>query len=307
MIESGATLPYRRPPFIYGEILSRSIYTAETEPSERPQFGIYVSQGAATGVVLAFLFVVTQMITVPNVYNFLFGKGLLWILPLGLGGGTVKALVIWICSRLAGHRVAWFIRAAIAAVVLETLSRILALFFPPKPGPPVSLSWTIGLTVFASLAYAVIMGSNLHPWRALVRGPEFAGAKAVLLAGVTGFILRLTIVFMFMQSVVFMIWVLQVNHHYKVLVWTVLTFSHFTAALLVVFVRMRFWLLATVAAIITAPVVMFVLEFQQELAWMLYLIVAYLGVWAAFVFARWRCTYPVLAYLAEELRYYLID
>jgi hypothetical protein len=38
-----------------------------------------------------------------------------------------------------------------------------------------------------------------------------------------------------------------------------------------------------------------------------YVLISYLAVWAAFLLTRWSPTYSALAFIKEELRYYLID
>jgi hypothetical protein len=308
MIQNGATATHQRPPYIYGEILSRSAYTAETDKRlDRPRFGVYIAQGAATGAILGFLFVVIQIITVPNPYNFLFIYGLPVILGFGAGWGTVKALVIWTCAKLAHRRVPWLIRCLIAAAVLTGLTRVFEVFFPHEPGPAVSLSWIVGSTVFTALACGTVIGSNLNPWRALVRGAGFIVPRSAFLAGVTGFILRLFIVFAFMSAVMLMICSTQVNSTHKEVVWVTLALCHLAAALLVVFIRMRFLLLLILSVLVTAPVVMLVAEFQHKLEWGFYPIISYLAVWIAFLLARWRHTYSALAVINDEIHYYLID
>jgi len=308
MIRNGATATHQRPPYIYGEILSRSAYTAETDKRlDRPRFGVYIAQGVATGAVLEFLFVVIQIITVPDGYNFLFVYGLPVILGFGAGWGTVKALVIWTCARLAHRRVPWLIRCLIAAGVLTGLTRVFDVFFPHEPGPPVSLSWIVGSAVFTALACGIVIGSSLNPWRAVVRGADFIVARSAFLAGVTGFILRLFIVYAFMAFVMIMICFTQVNSTHKEVVWAILIVGHLTAALLVVFIRMPFWLLLILSVPVTAPVVMVVAEFQHKLDWWFYPIIGYLAVWIAFLLARWRHTYSALAVINDEIHYYLID
>jgi hypothetical protein len=268
---------------------------------------VYIAQGAATGAVLEFLFVVIQIITVPDGYNFLFVYGLPVILGFGVGWGTVKALVIWTCARLAHRRVPWLIRCLIAAGVLTGLTRVFDVFFPHEPGAPVSLSWIIGSAVFTALACGIVIGSSLNPWRAVVRGADFIVPRSAFLAGVTGFMLRLFIVYSFMGSVIITICSAQVNSTSKEVVWAILALCHLTAALLVVFIRMPFWLLLILSVPVTAPVVMLLAEFQYKLGWVLYPILGYMVAWIAFILARWRHTYSALAVINDEIHYYLID
>jgi hypothetical protein len=266
-----------------------------------------MAQGAATGAILEFLLVVIQIFTVPNPYNFLFLYGLPVILGFGAGWGTVKALVIWTCAKLAHRRVPWLIRCLIAAAVLTGLTRVFEVFFPHEPGPPVSPSWIVGSAVFTALACGIIIGSNLNPWRALVRGAGFIVPRSAFLAGVTGFILRLFIVFALMSAIMLMICMTQMNATHKEVVWATLALGHLSAALLVVLIRMRFLPLLILSVLVTAPVVMLVAEFQHTLEWGFYPILGYLAAWIAFLLARWRPTYSALNVLNDEIHYYLID
>jgi len=268
---------------------------------------MYIAQGAATGAILEFFLVVIQIVTVPNPYNFLFVYGLPVILGFGIGWGSVKALVIWTCAKLAHRRVPWLIRCLIAAGVLSGLMRVFEIFFPHEPGPPVSLSWTVASAAFIAVACGVVIGSNLNPWGAFVRGAGFIVPRSAFLSGVTGFILRLFIVFAFMDAVMLMICSTQVNSTHKEIVWDTLVLCHLAAALLVVFIRMPFWLLLILTVLVTSPVVMLVAEFQHKLEWGFYPIIGYLAVWIAFLLARWRPTYSALSVLNDEIHYYLID
>jgi hypothetical protein len=308
MIQNGATAAHQRPPYIYGEVLSRIAYTAEINARwDRPRFGVYMAQGAATGAVLEFSQVVLQIITVPNPYNFLFMYGLPVILAFGAGWGMVKALVIWTCAKLARRRVPWLIRCLIAGGVMTGLTRVFEVFFPQEPGPPVSLSWLAGSTISIALTCGVVIGSNLNPWRAVVRGANFIVPRSAFVAGVTGLILRLFIVWAFMGAVMLRICTTQMNSTHKDVVWASLILCHLTAALLVVFIRMPFWLLVILSTLVTAPVVRLVIEFQHKLEWGFYPVIGYLAVWIAFLLARWRPTYSALAVINDEIHYYLID
>lgn len=266
-----------------------------------------MAQGAAIGAILEFLFVVIQVITVPNPYNFLFMYGLGVILVFGAGWGTVKALVIWTCAKLARRRVPLLIRCLIAAAVLTGLTRVFEVFFPHEAGPPVSVSWLVGSTIFTAVACGVVIGSKLNPWRALVRGANFIVPRSTFVAGVTGLILRLFIAWAFMTAVMLMICSIQMNSTHKEVVWAILILCHLTATLLIVFIRMPFLLLLILSVLVNAPVVMVVAEFQHKLEWQFYPIIGYLVAWIVFLLARWRPTYKALAVINDEIHYYLID
>ena len=94
MIQSGAAV---RPPYIYGEILSRSLY--ESPLAELPGFGRFLSQGIAVGVFGSFLFPVLGMLAHPeNGYNFLLISWLPLILATGMAFGLFEGVALWAYS-----------------------------------------------------------------------------------------------------------------------------------------------------------------------------------------------------------------
>src|SRR5215203_1297155 len=144
-----ATVTRQRPPFIYGEILSRSLCEEGDARSKGPGIFTFVTQGAATGAILAFLFTAFHLFWAPAYYNFLLVGALPKFLCVGLGTGAIKGLVIWACAKLTRHRLIWFFRSLIAIALLEGMQRAYDYFVPPPiEPPPDQLAWWVGTTVF---------------------------------------------------------------------------------------------------------------------------------------------------------------
>jgi len=304
-----ATTPYQRPPFIYGEILSRTLHESEADKGPaRPGIGTFLTQGAATGAVLWFLVIAFRTARIDSYYGLLFLGALPRFVAVGLATGAVKGLIIWLFTKLTRYRLIWFFRSLIAIAVLQAIEWGYYYYSGLASVPADPLAWWIVSRGFIGLSYGLVIGSRLKPWRAFTSGGEAIGKmSARILAGFVGLILRLAIVFVFMETVVIFIYIAHSNYSHREMVWAILTLSHFTAALLVVFLKMRFWLLAVLAAVVTAPGVMFVVEFRDGLGMLLYFCLAYLIAWAVFVLTRWPLTYAALAVINKELRYYLID
>src|SRR5262245_54069566 len=114
-MESRATVPYQRPPFIYGEILSRSL--CETDRPELPGSVRFLSQGAAIGAFIGFLLPLCGMIANPHGYNFL----LIFVLPFSFSGGIaiglLQGLGMWACTRLARHPLGRATRAILGVLI----------------------------------------------------------------------------------------------------------------------------------------------------------------------------------------------
>jgi hypothetical protein len=310
MIKTDAATPYQRPPYVYGEILSRSIDTPG--PSARLPFGRLVSQGIAVSVVLTFLIVLTYILLHPrNGYNFFFIYLLPFYLAVAVVFGALEGLIIWGCSRLARRQLQPGARTTIAVVVLGVLIGVYWWNIPPSPyGYKSSTTDFFGvLTVSLIIGglFGGLIGSRLQPWRALVRGINSVPAWSRVLTGITGFFLRVIVVWLLMESILILACNLQ-NFHQRDVVMTALMLGHLVAAVVIVFARLRFWLLLPLALLINFPTVVFLTDVLPPDELILQgIVVSYLGVWAAFLITRCSLTYSALSVLKEELDYYLFD
>src|SRR5262249_42666652 len=103
-------------------IISTSIVP---ETSSQAGFGHWLSQGAVAGTVIAFLFVVAQMLIGRNPYNFLLIPALPLILFYGLLYGTIKSFIIWVFTKMLRRRLRTVSRVAIALLLVGSLVGIL--------------------------------------------------------------------------------------------------------------------------------------------------------------------------------------
>ena len=133
------------------------------------------------------------------------------------------------------------------------------------------------------------------------------GRAPAILGGITGAILRLVLIFCCMTSVMALLIVLQTDGKPINLFWTVLAVWHFAVGLVVVSLKMKLRQLQTLATVVNIAVVMYLVKYQQDLGSLQYWIFGYLDLWLLFLLARWRPTYKLLAFLNDEIHYYLID
>lgn len=264
----------------------------------------FLTQGATAGMLLSYLTLVISVESYDPYYHRLIVGALPRFLAMGLVVGGLKGVIIWACAKLIRHPLGWLLRSTIAGVVFHVIIRV-----PPfsSDGQPASWEWLIGSTVVVGLTFGLIIGSRLQPWQRLVRANGTVGRKSVALAALTGIVLRLGILFLFLFFGLVFLSVLHkadgVESRWIALITIQVTFS-----LLVVFITMKFWLLAGLAVLINTPVVILLTEFQRQHlgdAW--YVLVSYLALWAMFLLTRWSKTYQALSVLGEEMRYYLID
>lgn len=226
---------------------------------------------------------------------------------LGVIVGAPVGLIIWVCSKNGAAPLHWVYRAVIAVLFLSPGQFYFSLLVFAEPPPAKQQLWLLGWLVLPVIAIALITGSSVRPWRELVRGGEATGRIARLLAGLTGIIVRVTVVLLFMESVLAVICFQRVTGHHDQRTAALLLCGHFTASLAVLFVRMPFWLVAALAAIALEPVIAVLYAVPDIPPAVRYVIFGYLGAWALFLLARWRGTYNAFAFLNEEIHYYLID
>jgi hypothetical protein len=294
-----------RTPYIYGEILSRSMYQAR-EP-ERPGIGRFLSQGAAAGAITYFMIALIVMLKEPQhspAFVFFFFLFLLpFVLVWGMLIGLFVGLVIWVATKLVGE-LNVVVRSVLGIVALVLFATA---FYSLLTVLDVNWHWSDSPVyvyyLLTGVAYGAVIGSTLQPWRELVRGSE--PAKSRVLAGITGLVLRVLLICGLMESILSLC-VLQSDYQYRYL--ALIALSHFAVALVIVFARLKFWLLLLLAVLVNTPIVWLITEFlKNELPVYRYLSFSYLAIWAMFLLARCSLTYSMLASLKEELRYYLID
>jgi hypothetical protein len=308
MSARSTTISYQRPPFIYGQILARSAHEAAMN-SKIPGIGRFLTQGMAAGAFVCFVLMVVHVLYYSvGGYRFLIGLLLPFALASGMALGMVQGLIIWACTRLARHNLDKGSRAAIGVLVVAILTGILLLM--PSPSREVGVEYYLAfgaVNILSGVTYGLFTGSRLQPWAALVRGAEWLPRHSRWLTGLTGFVLRVVIIFSLMESILYLILILQSDSQNDLLLF-VIACGHFLAASLIVFARLKYWPLVSLALIINFPVVVFitdVLTHAEPFWW--YAGVSYLGLWAAFLLTRWSRFYPALSFINEEIHYYLID
>jgi hypothetical protein len=282
-------------------ILSRGDYSSDlSERPRRPGFFLYLSQGATAGLFVYYAAVIVRIVTTSQYW---FVPDPTQMMLMGIVVGVFAGLVIWICTRAAQSRLPWLFRSAISWLALKLLIGLLFSDVPNLPTPPKTFVWA-GVT---NAVFGLVIGSRIHPLRALVRGGGTVGRKSAILAGLTGLLLRPVVLYCFLVSLMWSAAILKETASQKVIVWCILVTGHFAAGVMALYIPMRFQALAVAIALVNAPVVMFLSEFWHDLRGFEYVPIGYLAAWAIFLVTRWRQTYKALAALPAEIRYYLID
>ena len=286
---------------IASETLSRTIYQL-AQPA-LPRIGSFLSQGVAAGAIIYFLIVLFIILDAPY-YKLCFVFLLPFFLVWGMLVGLCVGLIIWASTRLAGRRLNFAVRGALGIVAVAIFA---AAFYLLLTALNVNWHWSDSFTNAVYLAigvpYGFVTGSTLQPWRELVRGSD--ATKSRLLPGTTGVVLRVLLIWGLLESILSVCALLQdVEQRYL----AVIALCQFLIASVIVFVRMKFWLLLPLALLINLPAAWLIaVILKNELTVYRYLTFSYLAIWAAFLVARCSVTYSVLSSLKEEIRYYLID
>jgi hypothetical protein len=129
-----------------------------------------------------------------------------------------------------------------------------------------------------------------------------------VLNGITGFFLRVLVIFATMELTLTFIWMMQLERRERDFVFVAIALGHCLAATVILFTRMPFWLLLLLAMLINFPVVAVITDvLTEELSFVRILFIAYLALWTAFLLCRVSVPRAVLLSVKKELRYYLID
>ncbi|HET9714129.1 MAG TPA: hypothetical protein VFP64_19745 [Pyrinomonadaceae bacterium] len=273
-------------------ILSEDIY--QSPRYELPGIGRFLLQGALVGALLGFAFLTEGLLSNGAYYGYLFLAALPWFLAMGIGFGLLEGAIIWACTFLTGHRLHAVLRAAIGVVVLNLLL-VCAGFLFSEPSPYYKPSITdcllwIGRYFIYGIIFGLMIGSRFDPLPELLRGTT--PPRWSVLAAITGFILRVSVIFFLMFSVLVLIWILKIwmiigGTERRELTFGVIIVSHFIAAVVILFARMPFWLLLPLAIIINCPIAAYVIDVLAEEAPETRVItVIYLHLWAAFLVCR---------------------
>lgn len=281
----------------------------------KPGLATFIAQAAIGSFCGSFLVVIARMLLVYDSTNGYFVFYVPFLMPLGLLTGAVAGFLIWAATREADGPLLGLTRSLIG--VLVTALAWFALWYyllREEMTPDVNLWMLLGVVV-SGVSIGWVTGSRLRPWRELVRGGETKTTLLKIIAGLIGLVLRVVVLFLFLATLIIAItsvqdYFLGPQPAYKsqrtLMVWYLLLLGHFAAGVVVLFARMKFWLLVPLVLIAASPVLAS-LWLAELVPIERNIVIGYLGAWAMFLLTRWRQTDIAWSYLREELRYYLID
>lgn len=295
--------------------IQQSMY--EHSPAVERPLGLLtmLARAVVGGFFGSFVLLIARILFVYTPSNGWFMLFLPFLLVFGLATGVPAGLLIWAGTKVTRGPLHTINRCVIGVLVLSLGWFLLWLFWLGQDTSPELQLWALPVILVPGVLIGLITGSRLRPGRELIRGGEANSTVLKILAGLTGSVLRVVVVFLFLATVIAVVCLFQEyflgsspppEYLRKGLFWYTLAFGHFAAGLVVLFARIRFWLLARLTLIATTPVIasLFV---PEMIAPVRYVIIGYLGMWAMFLLTRWRQTDVALSALKKEVRYYLID
>ena len=275
----------------------------DAQPVRLPRLKTFIGQAVASAVFSHFLtFVLACAMTTENIGFWL--AALPCFLFLSLFGSVPAGFIIWACTRSDAQPLRPAYRCLIALLVLSP--GWLYLSWIAFMATASAQLWMVAWLFLTAIAIGLLTHSRLRVGRELVRGGAALKRTSRVLAGFSGVVLRLFVVLLFMESMVAVICLSKATDQAE-LIWAVLLCGHFTASLFVVFLRTDIAVLTALSVIALAPAIVLFLKFPGMTETLRYIFIGYFGLWAVFLQTRWRQTDDALAFLNEEIHYYLID
>lgn len=259
---------------------------------EPPDIATYLSQGAVVTAPLGFLSLVGGMLSHPhNGYNFF----LMLFLPSFVFGamvlGAFEGTIIWACTYFAGRRLNIGLRACIGLIVHAAVMNLIVLLYGGRATYQEDVSTTVYLLgIFYYFVFGVVfgllVGSRFEPIYEFIRGTTSTPWLSVE-TGLTGFALRVAVLFGFMESVLSLIWQHQREEISSEQTMALIAVIHFVVAGVIVFARMPIWLLVPLALLVNVPIVLYFTEvLTGNDGGMRILTIFYLSVWFVFLATR---------------------
>ena len=165
-------------------------------------------------------------------------------------------------------------------------------------------SYALCAYAVCGLVFGLVIGSKFRPHYELIRGTSTDRWQG--LSGITGLLLRVFVIFSLMVSILCLILSTQRNFDRKEFAFAVIAVSHFALAVVIIFARIPFWLLLSLAIIVNFPIVVFLTDALPNVVGFRELTLIYLHLWAAFLLCRLSVPQRPLSFLKKEVRYYLI-
>lgn len=293
-------------------VLERRVYAPVIR---QPGFATLLAQavvGSFFGNVVA---VIATVLLDYHPYNSFYVFSLPFLLAGGIATGVPAGLLVWAGGKLAHGSLLTITRSLVGIFVMSLAWFLFWSLWGRQEISRTGLLWALPLVLVPGVMIGLVTGSRLRLGRELVRRGEADATALKILAGLTGLVLRVVVVFLFLASLILEVATLQSyfldsapsENLRRLLVANSLLFGHAALGVVILLVRLKFSPLATLTAIAAAPLVavFWALSEMDEVTRII--ILGYMGFWGVFLLSRSRVIDLALSALNKELRYYLID
>lgn len=294
-------------------VLERRVYAPAVV--RQPGLATLLAQAVVGAFFGNVVVVIAKVLLDYHPYNSIYAFSLPLLLTGGLETGVPAGLLVWAGGKLVHGSLLTITRSLVGIFVM---SLAWFLFWSVLGGQEISrteLLWALPLTLVPGVMIGLVTSSRLRLGRELVRRGEADATALKIVAALTGLVLRLLVVFLFLVSLILEIATLQSyflesapdEDLRSLLVANSLLCGHAALGVVILFVRLKFSPLATLAAIAAVPLVAVFGALPEMDEVTRIVILGYMGVWGLFLLSRSRVIDLALSALNKELRYYLID
>lgn len=273
-----------------------------------PSLRELLTQGALAGVLAYFLILIGVSFSIIDYYKMLLFAALPEYLGIGLVVGLFDGLAVYCCTRFISPRLPWMARVGIAIATVAASEALLTSRSSATNWDQDYWMRLIGFGLLQVFILSLITGSRCRPWRALTYGTTRIANFQYLPATITGFLLRIVLLFGCFQSILVLVCIIEMKEDLMDLVIMWLIAMHFLIGLLIALTNPRFWAAATLAALINAPWIVILIIYFHEMGTFWFFLLAYVALWLGFMLCRCAALNPLFSSINKELRYYyLID
>jgi hypothetical protein len=177
----------------------------------------------------------------------------------------------------------------------------------PESTEILHLIWRSALLIVSGIVMGIVIGSDLRPLRTLMYGVGTFNGGLTKLAVISGFLLRMWVVFLYMESILVLISILQLNSLPRDKYFALVFIGHSALGIITAFGRFNFVILAVLSLIAISPGI-YLLTFEENIhSSVLSIIINHVALWTLFVLTRSDLAHSAFLNIKQELRYYLID
>lgn len=294
-------------PYIYGQILNRSLHEETLNDSKTIGIGTYLGQGVLVGMSLNFFLTIVAILLSSS-------RLVVILLPIFFAFtvtlGVFQGVWLWVFTRLIPWRIGVLVRGCIASAGLfifhQALRSLLTVFdlhlrWIDRTTSVSVLVLGTAILLFLATVFAIVIGSELDPSPGLWNGFGHLGEPVWLPSHFIGALLRAISTCLLMESTFLLISMALFEFPVNELVISLIAVGHFLLGFIIAFSSLRFGILSLLTLIANLPVVYLLLNLHINSAPTTFAfgccVSGYLILWGLFLLTRSRLVYSASKFL----------